>query len=143
MLDNNNNSNIKDYGPEPFTINIDKVTRMNNNFRTTLWTGIHLQMTLMSIDVNGEIGLEIHPDTDQFLKIEEGSGIVKMGLDKDNLNYEQKVIGGYGIFIPANTWHNLINNGTSPIKLYSIYAPPHHPRGTIHETKAIADAEGT
>ncbi|MDU6876704.1 cupin domain-containing protein [Clostridium tepidum] len=133
---------IKDQGPNPFSINIEEATEQNNNYRTTLWTGKNLQVTLMSIDVNDDIGLEIHPDVDQFLRIEEGTGIVRMGYEKDNLNYEKRVGDDFAIMVPAGTWHNLINTGNRPLKLYSIYAPPHHPHGTVHETKAIAEAHG-
>lgn len=133
-----------DYGPEPFVVNIETATVQNPNFRTALWTGTHLQLTLMSIPVGGEIGLEIHPGTDQFLRVEEGYGLVKMGSSKDKLNYQHEVRDGYAIFVPANTWHNVMNMGNRPLKLYSIYAPPHHPHGTIHKTKEDAEAaEGT
>lgn len=136
----NNMAEDTDYGPEPFAVNIHKATMQNKNFRTALWTGQHLQLTLMSIPVGGEIGLEIHPNVDQFLRIESGRGIVKMGSGQNKLYYQKEVSDGYAIFIPAGTWHNLINNGSRPIKLYSVYAPPQHPHGTVHETKAIADA---
>lgn len=129
----------KDYGPKPFVINIEEATLENKNFRTALWTGKHLQLTLMSIDVGGEIGLEIHPHLDQFIRIEEGQGIVKMGNRKDKLDFEAKVSDDFIFIIPAGTWHNLINTGNKPIKLYSIYAPPQHPWGTVHKTKADAE----
>ena len=128
-----------DYGPEPFITNINRDTINNQNFRTTLWTGEHLQLTLMSIPIGGEIGLEVHQDDDQFLRIESGSGVVMMGPDEKRLNYRSNVLPGFAIFIPAGTWHNLINTGTRPIKLYSIYAPPAHPHGTIHTTKEESD----
>ena len=133
-------SYIRDYGPEPFVVNINRVARQNNNFRTTLWTGKHLQLTLMSIEPGGEIGLEMHPDVDQFLRLEDGQGIVRMGNRRDKLDFEENVFPGYVILIPAGEWHNLINTGRRPIKLYSIYAPPEHPHGTIHKTKAESDA---
>ena len=129
-----------DYGPEPFVVNIHKSTMQNRNFRTALWTGQNLQLTLMSIPAGGEIGLEIHPHVDQFLRIESGHGLVRMGGSQDKLNYQKDVCDGYAIFVPAGTWHNLINKGNRPIKLYSIYAPPQHPHGTVHETKEIAEA---
>jgi mannose-6-phosphate isomerase-like protein (cupin superfamily) len=126
---------IIDQGPKPFVTNINEAVMLNTNFRTALWTGEYLQLTLMSIDVGGDIGLEMHPDVDQFLRLEQGYGLVKMGEDRNNLNYQQRVGKDYVIFIPAGTWHNLINTGNVPIKLYSIYAPPNHPHGTIHEKK--------
>jgi mannose-6-phosphate isomerase-like protein (cupin superfamily) len=132
---------LKDYGPEPFVINIDKATKENKNYRTTIWTGKHLQVTLMSIDVGGDIGLEIHPYVDQFIRIEEGQGITRMGKSKCNFDFEKKIYEDSAIMIPAGTWHNIINTGNKPLKLYSIYAPPEHPRGTVHVTKADSEAE--
>mgnify|MGYP005834590447 CR=1 FL=1 len=131
---------LKDYGPEPFVVNIDAATKQNNNFRTALWTGRYLQLTLMSINVGEDIGLEIHPNLDQFVRIEEGQGLVKMGDRKDRLDFQRKVYDDYAFIIPAGKWHNLINTGNTPLKLYSIYAPPQHPYGTVHETKADAQA---
>ena len=131
---------FRDYGPEPFVINIEEATERNNTFRTALWTGNHLQLTLMSIPVGGDIGLEMHPNLDQFIRIEEGHGLVKMGNRQDYLNFQRKVSDGYAIIIPAGTWHNLINTGNRPVKLYSLYAPPQHPFGTVHLTKADAEA---
>ena len=131
---------LKDYGPEPFVVNIEEVTKQNNTFRTALWTGKHLQLTLMSIPVGEDIGLEIHPNLDQFIRIEEGQGVVKMGDSKQNLNFQRQVYNDFAFIIPAGKWHNLINTGNTPIKLYSIYAPPKHPPGTVHKTKADAEA---
>ncbi len=131
---------LKDYGPEPFVVDIDKATIQNNNFRTALWTGKHLQLTLMSINVGEDIGLEIHPDLDQLIRIEEGQGLVKMGDSKDNLDFQANVYSDFSFIIPAGNWHNLINTGNTPIKLYSIYAPPQHPHGTVHVTKEDAQA---
>ena len=131
---------LKDYGPEAFVINIEEATKQNHTFRMALWTGCHLQLTLMSIEVGEDIGLEVHPDLDQFLRIEEGEGLVKMGDRKDQLDFQAKVYDDYAILVPAGKWHNLINTGKKTLKLYSIYAPPEHPRGTVHETKAIAEA---
>ena len=131
---------LKDYGPQPFVVNIEEATKQNNTFRTALWTGEHLQLTLMSIKVGEEIGLEIHPDLDQFIRIEEGQGLVKMGDRKDRLDFQEKVYDDFAFIIPAGKWHNLINTGKKPLKLYSIYAPPQHPRGTVHKTKSEAEA---
>ena len=135
-------SNFTDHGRRPYVVDIERATLGNNNFRTTLWTGQYLQLTLMTIPPGGEIGLEIHPDTDQFLRIEQGQGIVQMGRDRRNLNFRQTVFDNFAVFVPAGTWHNITNIGNRPLKLYSIYAPPHHPPGTVHATKAIADMMG-
>lgn len=135
---------LKDYGKGPYVVNINAATKQNNTYRTALWTGTHLQVTLMSIDVGEDIGLEIHPNVDQFLRIEEGQGLVQMGKSKDNLNFVRNVNDDSAIMVPAGTWHNVTNTGNTPLKLYSIYGPPDHPFGTVHRTKADAvAAEGT
>ena len=126
----------RDYGPNPFVINISEAAEQNNNFRTALWTGEHLQVTLMNIPVGESIGLEVHPNVDQFIKIEQGMGLVQMGNSKEKLNFQRRVQKDFAIVIPAGKWHNVTNIGNEPIKLYSIYAPPQHPRGTVHITKA-------
>ena len=83
--------NLKDYGPNPLIVNIDQATTQNNTFRTALWTGADLQVTLMSIDVGDDIGLEVHTEGDQFIRIEEGYALIKMGDSKDNLNFQNKL----------------------------------------------------
>ena len=128
-----------DYGPHPFVIDINKSTLNNENFRTVLWTGRHLQLTLMHINVGEDIGLERHPHVDQFLRIEGGQALVMMGDNAHHLNFRQPAFEDFAIFIPAGTWHNVINTGKTPLKLYSIYAPPNHPKGAIHPTKEIAE----
>ncbi len=129
---------LRDYGPEPFVVNIEDATLQNNTFRTALWTGNHLQLTLMCINVGDAIGLEMHPDVDQFIRIEQGQGLVMMGDSREKPNYRRGVGDDYVIFIPAGKWHNLINTGCTPLKLYSIYAPPEHPHSTVHKTKEDA-----
>jgi mannose-6-phosphate isomerase-like protein (cupin superfamily) len=131
---------LKDYGPEPYVVNINEATKQNDTYRTALWTGKHLQLTLMSLNVGEDIGLEIHPNVDQFLRVEEGEGIVEMGARKDRLDFKRNVYDDFAILIPAGTWHNVTNTGDIPLKLYSIYAPPQHPRGAVHETKDDAMA---
>lgn len=135
------NSNIRDCGPDPFIANIDCLAKMNPNYRNALWTGEHLQVTLMSIPVGGDIGLEMHDNIDQFIRIEEGCALIKMGKCKDNLDYQQKVNSNFAILVPACTWHNIVNIGNTPLKLYSVYAPPKHPFGTVHRTKEEAQCE--
>lgn len=125
---------LKDYGPNPFVVDIEEATKQNNNFRLALWTGKHLQLTLMSINVGEDIGLEVH-QLDQFIRIEEGQGLLMMGDIKDRLDFQACVRNDYAFIIPAGVWHNLINTGNTPLKIYSIYAPPQHPFGTVHETK--------
>ncbi|MGN0538893.1 MAG: cupin domain-containing protein [Candidatus Fimenecus sp.] len=130
---------ITDYGNKPLIVNIDRATKLNENFRTALWTGEYLQVTLMSIPVGGEIGLEIHQNLDQFLRIESGYALVMMGRNRNSLNYRKRVNDDYAVIVPSGTWHNIVNIGNQPLKIYSIYAPPQHPFGTVHRTKADAD----
>ncbi len=130
---------ICDFGPDPFAININRATLQNQCFRRALWTGHYLQLTLMCIPVGGEIGLEIHPDTDQFLRLEAGQGMVQMGKCKEKVDMQCCLSKNDVVLVPAETWHNIVNTGRHPLKIYSIYAPPHHPHGTIHRTKAEAD----
>ena len=111
-----------DKGPEPVVMNIGQVTLANENYRTTLWTGENLQLTVMAIQPGHEIGLEAHDDHDQFLRIEEGEATVYMGASQDNLN-TWPAKDDDAIFVPAGTWHNLVNTGQMPLKLYLIYAP--------------------
>jgi mannose-6-phosphate isomerase-like protein (cupin superfamily) len=125
---------------KPYVVDIEKLTTDNATFRTAEWTGEFLQMTAMSIVVGGEVGFEIHKDTDQFLRIEAGKARVVMGKHKDNLDFEQEAKDDDAIFVPSGYWHNIHNIGDEPLKLYSIYAPPHHPAGTVHETYEIAMA---
>lgn len=129
---------IRDYGPYPFATNIEQLTENNQNFRTTLWTGQHLQITLMSLLPGEDIGLEQHNDLDQFIRIEKGKGMVMMGDQPDAPNFQQTVYEDYAFVIPAGKWHNLTNIGTTPLKLYSIYAPVQHPFNTVHVTKEDA-----
>ena len=130
---------IRDYGCDPFIFNINHATNMNKNFRTVLWTGEYLQLTLMSIPVCGDIGIEMHSDVDQFIRVERGRAKVYMGTCRGNLQEMDCIDGNYAILIPAGTWHNIVNVGKCPLKLYSLYAPPKHPFGTVHQTKEDAE----
>ena len=127
---------IRDYGREPFVFNIAHATNMNENFRTTLWTGRNMQLTLMSIPVKSDIGMEIHENVDQFIRIESGHAKVYIGNRENALHEVENVNENYAIIIPAKTWHNIVNIGNCPLKVYSLYAPPQHPRGTVNKTKA-------
>lgn len=129
---------IGDYGGQPFVIDIEDAAEQNTAYRTAIWTGEHLQVTLMSIPVGDDIGLEVHNDRDQFFRIEEGDGLVQMGSRENNLTYRRQLSDGSAVMVPAGTWHNITNTGDEPLKLYSIYAPPEHPFGTVHQTKADA-----
>jgi mannose-6-phosphate isomerase-like protein (cupin superfamily) len=131
-------TNIIDNGPAPVVVNIETATLENENYRTTLWTGYNLQSTLMAIQPGHDIGLEVHETHDQFLRIEQGQATVVMGASKEQLQTWQ-ASDGFAIFVPAGSWHNLTNTGQDTLKVYSIYAPPQHPHGTVHVTKEDAE----
>lgn len=133
-------ADFKDTGPEPYVVDIEEATLANDTFRTAIWTGAHLQMTVMSIPVGGEVGLEQHSHLDQFLRVESGRARVRMGPAKDDLPFDREVEDDWVIMVPAGSWHNITNAGDQPLKLYSLYAPPEHPKGTVHETKTDSDA---
>ena len=130
-----------DHGPAPFVTDLPSEAKRNQNYRTAFWTGCHLQMTLMDIPPCGDIGAEVHSDTDQFIRVEAGQAVVQMGSCRERMDRRWRLCVGDGIFVPAGTWHNISNAGNAPLKLSSIYAPPHHPRGTVHCTKADAAHE--
>lgn len=130
---------FKDHGKQPYVVNIEDATVQNDNFRTTIWTGEKLQVTVMSIQPGDDIGLEIHEGIDQFIRIEEGEGLCQMGPAEDDLTFEQKVSDDDAVFVPADTWHNITNTGDKPLKLYTIYAGPDHLPGTVHKTHEDAE----
>ena len=118
----------------PDAIDIEQETVANGTFRTTLWTAKHMQLTLMSIRPGDDIGLEVHPDTDQFVRVEQGRGRCQMGPARDDLSFDQEVSDGWAILVPAGTWHNVTNIGDDDLRVYVLYGPPDHRPGTIHET---------
>lgn len=128
-----------DYGNTPVTLNVSDLARNNNDYRNALWTGDYLQMTLMSIPIYSDIGPEIHEDTDQMIRIEQGMAMVEMGNTSRNMNMRKRMSVGDVLFVPAGTWHNIINIGKFPLKLSSIYGPPHHAMGTVQHSKTDAE----
>jgi mannose-6-phosphate isomerase-like protein (cupin superfamily) len=124
---------------DPYVANIARMAMQNPNFRTALWTGSYLQMTLMSIPPRGEIGLEVHEDTDQLIRVEQGNAVVKMGACSEHPDLQQSLSVGDVVFVPAGTWHNVKNTGRCPLKVSSVYAPPKHPKGTLQRTPADAE----
>jgi len=121
-----------------FVGDIEKLTENNDYFRQVLFTGQFAQLVVMSLKPGEEIGNEIHHTVDQFFRIEEGEGkFIFNGTE------EHVVHDGDAVIVPAGTFHNVINNSTKePLKLYTLYSPPNHPDGTVHKTKAEADAAG-
>jgi len=120
---------------------IRKATLYNDYFRREMWTGQHMQITVMSIPVGGEVGKEIHDNLDQFLVVEQGAASVFMGDKADALCFVGEATEGAGILVPSGTYHNVVNDGRIPLKLFSVYAPPKHPIGTLQRSKADADRE--
>lgn len=128
-----------DHGPAPYVVDIEEATLENTTYRTTLWTGSNLQLTVMSIQPGHDIGLEVHPDHDQFLRVEAGTARVQMGPAKDQLTFERTVTDDWAVLVPAGSWHNVTNVGDEPLQVYSLYGPPDHEHGTVHRTKEDAD----
>jgi len=95
----------------------------------------------MSIPVGDDIGLEVHPETDQFLRVDAGRGRVQMGPAEDRLDFEQEVGDGWAILVPAGTWHNVTNIGDEPLQVYAIYAPVHHAAGKVQKTADEAERD--
>ena len=114
--------------------NIDRATLQNEDFRRVLYTGHHLQLVLMTLQPGEEIGEEVHPDRDQFFRIEEGEG----AIDIDGR--ENRVEDDFAAIVPAGARHNVRNIGSQPLRLYTLYAPPEHKDQNVQATKAEADA---
>lgn len=130
---------MTDHGRGPYVLDIEQTTVENETFRTTLWTGEHLQLTVMAIRPGDDIGLEVHPDNDQFLRLEGGTGRCQMGPAEDDLPFDEQVGDGWAILVPAGTWHNVTNVGQTDMKVYALYGPPDHVAGTVHETHQDAE----
>lgn len=119
-----------------FVVNIEKETLENEYFRKVLYTAKNTQLVLMSIKPGDEIGNELH-ELDQFIRVEKGKATAILNNGETEYNLEED----HAIIIPAGTWHNIINTGTSDLKLYTLYCPPEHKDGTMHETKEAAVEE--
>jgi mannose-6-phosphate isomerase-like protein (cupin superfamily) len=117
-----------------FASNIEKLTLNNNNFRKVLFTGKYSQLVVMSLKPGEDIGMEIHHGLDQFFRVDSGNGKLIMG------GVVKRISDGFAVVVPGGTKHNIINTSKSKdLKLYTIYSPPNHPKGTIHKTKVEAD----
>ena len=125
----------RDMGNAPTLLNMKSATSGNPFYRNTLWTGEHSQLTLMSIPIGEEIGTELHNENDQFIKIEDGIAEVFFGNSPEELSTVGRANSEYAVIIPAGIYHNIKNVGSTPLKLYSVYSPAHHPYGTVNKTK--------
>lgn len=113
--------------------NIEEQTLQNTNFRKVLYTGVHAQLVVMSLNPGEDIGMEVHPKIDQFFRIEQGTA--KFEIDGQTI----KAGPDHAVIVPAGAKHNVTNISQQVLKLYTIYSPPNHPDGTIHATKVEAD----
>ena len=120
---------------KPFFENIEKLTNNNIDYRKVLFTGNNMQFVLMSLQPNEDIQMEVHKNHDQFIRIEQGTGIAIIN------NEEYKLEDGIGLIIPAGSCHRIINTGLNNLKLYTIYAPPEHPDKLIQQNKPIDDID--
>jgi len=118
-----------------FFSHLEEDVKQNSNFRKVLYTGHHSQLVLMSLLAGEEIGMEIHPDNDQFFRFDQGEGKVIV----DGNEYEVK--DGDAVLVPAGAEHNVINTGSEPLRFYTIYSPPHHKDGIVRETKKEAEEQ--
>ena len=114
---------------------LEEEVKKNSNFRKVLYTGHHSQLVLMSLLPGEEIGMEVHPDNDQFFRFDQGEGKVIV----DGNEYEVK--DGDAVLVPAGAEHNVINTGSEPLRFYTIYSPPHHKDGIVRETKKEAEEQ--
>jgi mannose-6-phosphate isomerase-like protein (cupin superfamily) len=117
-----------------YHVNIEMLTKENVDFRRVLYTGAYMQLVLMTLAPAEEIGQEVHEENDQFFRFESGLGTVIVGETEYNVG------DGDTVIVPAGTPHNVMNTGTEPLKLYTIYAPAHHKDGIVRATKADAEA---
>ena len=119
---------------------IERETLDNTTFRTVLFTGAHTQLTVMTIERGDDIGKELHPEHDQFIRIEAGTARVELSSSEDSVDETHDVEADWAVIVPAGVWHNVVNTGDGELKVYSLYSPPEHPDGTVHRTKADAEA---
>lgn len=132
---------ITDKGPKQDAFDLEQATVDNGEYRAVAWSGKYLQVTLMSIEPGESIGLEVHPETDQFIRLDAGQGLAKMGPSKEQLDWEQEVADGWCVLVPAGTWHDVVNTGDEPMRLYTVYAPVHHAAGIVQATAEDAERD--
>ena len=114
---------------------IERVTTGNDDFRRVLYTGKHLQLVLMTLQPGEEIGEEVHDDRDQFFRIEEGQGEVRID------GTANRVEDDFAVIVPAGARHNVVNTGDAPLRFYTLYGPPEHKDGVVHKNKAQAERD--
>ena len=117
-----------------YTANIEEETLNNTNYRKVLYTGKQMQLVVMTLQAGEDIPEEVHEDIDQFFRVEEGTAMIRVEDKEHTVTHDEVLI------VPGGTKHYVKNVGDGQLKLYSIYTPPEHPDGTVHATKAEADA---
>jgi mannose-6-phosphate isomerase-like protein (cupin superfamily) len=117
-----------------FVNNIEEISVRNEYFRQVLYTAKNCQLVIMALKPGEDIGMEVHK-LDQFFRVEEGNGVAVLDGIRTEIN------AGFAVLVPAGTNHNIINTGTDPLKLYTLYAPPNHRDGVVHHTRADAEAD--
>ena len=117
-----------------FVQNIEDLTVDNEDFRRVLYTATNCQLVVMALKPGEEIGMEVHK-LDQFFRVEEGVGAAVLNGDRTEIR------AGFAVLVPAGTNHNIVNTGTMPLKLYTLYAPPNHRDGVVHHTRDDAEAD--
>jgi len=115
--------------------NIEQATVANEDFRRVLYTGAHLQLVLMTLPPGCDIGEEVHEDRDQFFRIEEGEGEIRID------GVANRVADDFAVIVPAGARHNVVNTGSAPLRLYTLYGPPEHRDGVVHATKEQAERD--
>lgn len=123
-----------------WTGDIERLTLENTDFRRVVFTGAHTQLTLMRIRPGEDIGWERHGHLDQFLRLEQGTARFDFGTAEDAIDESHEIAADGALIVPAGVWHNVVNTGDGDLKLYSLYSPPEHAPGTVHVTRADADA---
>lgn len=132
---------ITDQGPKQAAFDLEHTTVENDDYRRIAWSGRYLQLSLMSIEPGASIGLEVHPETDQFIRLDAGQGVAMMGPSEDDLDWEQPVSDGWCVMVPAGMWHDIVNTGDGPMRLYTVYAPVHHAAGIVQRTAEDAERD--
>ena len=115
--------------------NIEQATVANEDFRRVLYTGRHLQLVLMTLPPGCDIGEEVHDDRDQFFRIERGEGEIRID------GVANRVEDDFAVIVPAGARHNVVNTGSTPLRLYTLYGPPEHRDGVVHATKDDAERD--
>lgn len=120
--------------------NIEEAASSSPFFRNVLFTAPHMQLVLMTLQPGEEIGLEIHHHVDQFILVESGHATLTMSRAVGEVSVTHDLGVGRAVLVPGGTWHNVVNSGDGQLRLLTVYAPPQHPDGTLHKTKADADS---